>query len=238
MDGSARRRGILVVCAGAALALVAAACGGDNSGGSSAATTAAPAATTASAAVTTAAGAATTTATTAAGGAATTAGAKVDRTGETITIGYINNEGGAFSLPEFRVGGEVAVDAINKAGGVGGAEIKLDMCLSDATPEGSINCANKFVDEKVNLVYAGIDVASDAFLPIISQAGIPYVSSNSWGPAQKNDPNSHLLHAAAGAFTGGAAQDVEGPRHAERGRRAGEHARRPGLPEQRRGTHR
>ena len=51
------------------------------------------------------------------------------------------------------------------------------------------------------LVYAGIDVASDAFLPILSQAGIPYVSSNSWGPAQKNDPNSHLLHTAAGAFT-------------------------------------
>jgi branched-chain amino acid transport system substrate-binding protein len=196
MDGSFRRRGS-VACATAALALVVAACGSDNSGGSSAATTVAAATT---AAATTAA-AATTTATTAAGGATTTAGAKVDRTGETITIGYVNNEGGAFSLPEFRVGGEVAVDAINKAGGVNGAQIKVVMCLSDATPEGSINCANKFVDQKVNLVYAGIDVASDAFLPILSQAGIPYVSSNSWGPAQKNDPNSHLLHTAAGAFT-------------------------------------
>jgi branched-chain amino acid transport system substrate-binding protein len=197
MDGSLRRRGS-VACAAATLALVVAACGSDNSGGSSAATTAAAAGTTAAA---TTAAATTAAATTAAGGATTTAGAKVDRKGETITIGYVNNEGGAFSLPEFRVGGEVAVDAINKAGGVNGAQIKLVMCLSDATPEGSINCANKFVDQKVNLVYAGIDVASDAFLPILSQAGIPYVSSNSWGPAQKNDPNSHLLHTAAGAFT-------------------------------------
>jgi len=198
MDASIRRRGS-VACAAATLALVVAACGSDNSGGSSAATTAAAAGTTAAAATT--AAATTAAATTAAGGATTTAGAKVDRKGETITIGYVNNEGGAFSLPEFRVGGEVAVDAINKAGGVNGAQIKLVMCLSDATPEGSINCANKFVDQKVNLVYAGIDVASDAFLPILSQAGIPYVTSNSWGPAQKNDPNSHMLHTAAGAFT-------------------------------------
>ncbi len=145
----------------------------------------------------TSAGASTTTA----GSATTVAKAKVDRTGETINIGYVNNEGGAFSLPEFRVGGEVAVAAINKAGGVNGAQIKLQMCLSDASPEGSINCANKFVDSKVDLVYAGIDVASDAFLPILSQAGIPYVSSNSWGAAQRHDPNSHLLHTAAEAFT-------------------------------------
>jgi branched-chain amino acid transport system substrate-binding protein len=174
-----------------------AACGSDNSSGSSSAT-AAPATT---AAATTAAAGATTAGATTSGAASTSGAAKVDRKGETITIGYVNNEGGSFSLPEFRVGGEVAVDAINKAGGVNGAQIKLSMCLSDASPEGSINCANKFVDEKVSLVYAGIDVASDAFLPILKQAGIPYVSSNSWGTAQRTDPNSHILHTAAGAFT-------------------------------------
>jgi branched-chain amino acid transport system substrate-binding protein len=196
MDGSFRRRGV-VACAVATVAMTAAACGSDNSGSGSAATTAAPATTPTTAVTVTTTAAATT----AAAGASTTPRATVDRKGETITIGYVNNEGGAFSLPEFRVGGEVAVGAINKAGGVNGATIKLVTCLSDATPEGSINCANKFVDDKVALVYAGIDVASDAFLPILQQAGIPYVSSNSWGPIQKNDPNSHLLHAAAGAFT-------------------------------------
>ena len=69
--------------------------------------------------------------------------------GETITIGYVNNEERRFSLPEFRIGGEVAVDAINKAGGVNGATIKLVECNADGTPEGSVNCANKFVDAKV-----------------------------------------------------------------------------------------
>ena len=66
-----------------------------------------------------------------------------DRTGQTIKVGYVNNEGGVFSLPEFRIGGEVAINAINAAGGVNGAQIEVVSCLADASPEGSINCANK-----------------------------------------------------------------------------------------------
>jgi branched-chain amino acid transport system substrate-binding protein len=189
------RRVRTVACVAGALVLVAA-CGGDNKSSSSG--TAAAATT---AAATTAAATATTGGAATSGAATTTGAAKVDRKGETITIGYINNEGGAFSLPEFRVGGEVAIDAINKAGGVNGAQIKVSMCLSDASPEGSINCANKFVDEKVSLVYVGIDVASDAILPVLKQANIPFVTSNSWGTAQRSDPNSHILHTAASAFT-------------------------------------
>lgn len=44
--------------------------------------------------------------------------ADVDRTGETIRIGAINDEGGALSIPEVRIGLEVAVDYINEHGGV------------------------------------------------------------------------------------------------------------------------
>lgn len=120
---------------------------------------------------------------------------------KTIKIGYVNNEGAAFSLPEFRIGGEVAIGVINKAGGIKGQKIEEVKCLADGSPEASINCANKFIEAKVVIAYAGIDVASDAMLPLLSKAGIPYVSSNSWGTAQKNDPNSFILHAASAAFS-------------------------------------
>ncbi len=184
----------------AALVLSASACGSSKSDGSTTATTAgAGAVTTTGSAATTAPPAAA--ATTAAGAGATTAAAPTSRTGETIKIGYANNEGGVFSLPEFRIGGEVAVDYINKNGGVNGAKIDLVGCLADASPEGSINCANRFVEQKVTIAYTGIDVASDAQLPILTKAGIPFVSSNSWGTAQRNDPNSFILHAAGSAFT-------------------------------------
>ena len=120
---------------------------------------------------------------------------------KTIKIGYVNNEGAAFSLPEFRIGGEVAIDYINKHGGIKGLKIQVVKCLADGSPEASINCANKFIEEKVVLAYAGIDVSSDAALPLLSKAGIPYVTSNSWGTAQKNDPDSFILHTASAAFS-------------------------------------
>jgi branched-chain amino acid transport system substrate-binding protein len=185
----------------AVAAVLTAACGSSSKSSNATSpptTAAAPGGATTVAAATTAAGAVTTAA---AATGATTGAANASRAGETIKIGYANNEGGVFSLPEFRIGGEVAVDYINKNGGVNGAKIELVGCLADASPEGSINCANKFVEQKVAIAYTGIDVASDAQLPILSKAGIPFISSNSWGTAQRNDPNSFILHAAASAFT-------------------------------------
>lgn len=123
-----------------------------------------------------------------------------DRTGQTIKVGYVNNEGGVFSLPEFRIGGEVAINAINAAGGVNGAQIEVVSCLADASPEGSINCANKLIEAGVVLAYTGIDVASDAAVSLYAKAKIPYITSNGWGPAQEKDPNAFIMHAAGGAY--------------------------------------
>ena len=82
--------------------------------------------------------------------------------GETIKIGLSNDEGGAFSLPEFRVGAEVGAKYINDHGGINGAKIELVNCLSDASPEGAVNCANQFVEAKVDMATYGIEVAIDA----------------------------------------------------------------------------
>jgi branched-chain amino acid transport system substrate-binding protein len=177
---------------------------------SGAATTAAGAATTAAAAATTAAAAATTAAaaaTTAAAAATTVGGASASgggtRTG-TIELGFTNNEGGAFSLPEFRYGFEVGIKRLNDTGGINGAKINIHFCAEDATPEGAVNCANKMVEDKVVATQAGLDVASDAMLPILDGARIPYISAQSWGNAQKMDPNAHILHSANDAFFLGA----------------------------------
>ncbi len=133
----------------------------------------------------------------------TAASGDSSRTGETIKIGYANNEGPGFSLPEFRIGGEVAIDYINANGGINGAMIEIVECINDGSPEGSVNCANKFVDEDVAMYYAGIDIGADAALPILQGAGIPYVSSHTWGPLQRTEPGAFALHAPAGAYSAG-----------------------------------
>lgn len=129
-----------------------------------------------------------------------------DRTGEVIKVGYVNNEGGALSLPEFRTGGEVAIEAINAAGGINGAQIEVVSCLSDASPEGAINCANELIEEDVVLAYMGIELASEAAIQLWIDAGIPYISSNSWGNTEKNADGAHLLHTASGAYAVGPAK--------------------------------
>jgi branched-chain amino acid transport system substrate-binding protein len=175
--------------------LATAACGDDDD---------ASGATNAESASTELAGSATTTAdnsatTSAAGDTATTSSAAGGRTG-TVKIGLINTEGGALSIPDYRIGAEVAFDKVNATGGINGAQIETVVCLTDATPEGSINCANKMVEEKVAVVYVALDVATDAMFPVLADAKIPHVSQVSWGDKVKTDPNTHVIGTGNGAY--------------------------------------
>ena len=133
-------------------------------------------------------------------------GAPIDRTGEVIRVGYVNNEGGNISLPELRIGGEVAIGVINDAGGIHGAIIEPVVCLSDGTPESAINCAIKLIEEDVDMAYMGVELGSEAAFGLWLDAGIPYVSSHSWGQTERNSPGSFLLHVATGAFAVGPAK--------------------------------
>jgi branched-chain amino acid transport system substrate-binding protein len=127
--------------------------------------------------------------------------AAVDRTGETIKIGLSNDEGGAFSLPEFRVGAEVGAKYVNDHGGINGAKVELVNCLSDASPEGAVNCANQFVEKKVDIATYGIEVAIDAALPVYDGASIPLITPAAYGTKQRTDPNATVIGSAAGAYT-------------------------------------
>jgi len=99
--------------------------------------------------------------------------------GKTIRLGFVNMDAGPFAFPEFRIGGEVAVDQINATGGINGATIELVSCSTDLTPESSIDCANQLVEADVAVAFTAIDLASDAALPVYQEAGIPYLTTNS-----------------------------------------------------------
>ena len=166
-----------------ASALIAVACGGDDDSGSAPASEA-PAASE-------------TPATSEAPAASEAPATDIDRTGQIIKVGYVNND--ALSTA-FRIGGQTAIDFINANGGIHGATIEVVECNADGSPEGSINCANKLIEEGVAMAYTGLDVGSDAAIPIYSSAGIPYITSNGWGPVQENDPIATILHAASGSY--------------------------------------
>jgi branched-chain amino acid transport system substrate-binding protein len=77
-------------------------------------------------------------------------------------------------------------------------------CSTDLTPESSIDCANQLVEADVAVAFTAIDLASDAALPVYQEAGIPYVTTNSWGSVQSNAEGSHILHLPGQGYAVGA----------------------------------
>jgi branched-chain amino acid transport system substrate-binding protein len=113
-------------------ALVVAACGDDDDDSSSA--------TTAAAAATTAGGSATT----AAGGAATTAGGastlKLDKPVKIVMLAEIQGES-AIAISDFDNGAQMAIDAINKAGGIGGLPVEYERIAASPLDQAQTNQA-------------------------------------------------------------------------------------------------
>jgi branched-chain amino acid transport system substrate-binding protein len=136
---------------------------------------------------------------------ATSAGTRA--TGEPIKIGFVNSEGGAFSVPELRVGNEVAEGYINEQlGGVDGRPLQVSRCTTDGSPEASIDCANQLVEQGVVAVVEGTDLGGDAMLPILADAGVPLVGHVQFGPGRMFDDNSYYFGAAALAYGAAALQ--------------------------------
>lgn len=118
------------------------------------------------------------------GSAAERGGEAADESLDPVTVGFHNLEGGALSVTDVRYGFEAGVDYVNsELGGINGHPLEYISCDVDVTPESSVACANRFVDEGVVMAVQGIDFAGDAGLPILQQAGIVDVSAFAYGAA-------------------------------------------------------
>jgi branched-chain amino acid transport system substrate-binding protein len=161
----------VIAAAGLSVLVLAAAACSSSSSGSSSTGTSTPAS--ASAAATSSAPAS------ALGTATASASAKP------LSIFFFDEEGAsaAASSPESYQAAEAAVDYVNdNLGGVKGRPLKLIHCESLGTPDSVINCANQAVDDKPDVVIKGVDVAGGSAVPIVTGAGIAYVTLNAGSP--------------------------------------------------------
>jgi branched-chain amino acid transport system substrate-binding protein len=98
-------------------------------------------------------------------------------------VGWHNLEGGAVSLPDVRKGFEAGMRYVNEElGGINGHPMEAVLCNTELTPESSVNCANKFVDEGVVAAVQGVDFTSDAALPVLKEAGVVDIVAFAAGP--------------------------------------------------------
>lgn len=120
-----------------------------------------------------------------------------------VTIGFVNMEGApAGSFPEATAGAQAAVDHVNEdLGGVDGRPLQLETCATNGTPESSQACAQRLVAAEPSAVVGGVDLGAESSVPVITAAGIPYVTGS---PTLIGE----LRNEGAFAFTGGVAADL------------------------------
>lgn len=122
--------------------------------------------------------------------------------GKPLRVFFFNEEGAsaAASSPESFQAAQAAVDYVNKnLGGVHGRPLQIEHCATLGTPESVTNCANKAVDAKPDVVIKGVEVASATAVPIITGAGLPYLTLNAGDPAELTNPNSFVASAGFAA---------------------------------------
>ena len=118
------------------------------------------------------------------GGANGVAGAATTFTGSPITVGSTAAENTSqANFPGVPEVGTATVNQINAAGGIKTADGKthklvLDFCNNQATPNGSVTCANKFIGEHVVATVGIIDQNSNVADPLFTKAGIPNFANN------------------------------------------------------------
>lgn len=121
--------------------------------------------------------------------------------GTPVKVGVINPEGGpAISHPETRESTEAAVKYANdNLGGIAGHPIEIVLCKHDEDAVTARACANQMVEEKVAAVLVTTTGNGDSMAPIITKAGIPYVSSSGSAASEMTSDNAAMW---TGGFPG------------------------------------
>jgi branched-chain amino acid transport system substrate-binding protein len=126
-------------------------------------------------------------------------------TGTPVKIGLVNNEG---SSPVAEpTTGDAAVAAAMYAnaelGGIAGHPIQVDRCSENEDVASMTACANKMVQDNVAAVVMGTTGLGQTIVPIVTKAGIPYVSATGESAEELTNPQSFM-------WTGGFPSDLGG----------------------------
>lgn len=127
-----------------------------------------------------------------------------------IKVGLVVPLSGAAAIPRIYVSpAEMAIDDINKAGGVNGRKLELDKVDSGFTPQSAITAVNKAVGDHVSVII-GLPISSQnlAIRSIVDQAKIP-VLQLSVGDESAYNPQNPTSGASKYSFRIGNANSTQ-----------------------------
>jgi len=128
--------------------------------------------------------------------------------GDPVRIGLFDPSAGAYKSPGVGVGARAGLDHVNyEIGGIHERPVELVTCATDGTPETTITCANKFVEEKVVAALDGYNTSSSAAIDILTSAKIPLVGGIPFDSGTGAGVENRVFFSAAqAAFLVGAMQ--------------------------------
>jgi branched-chain amino acid transport system substrate-binding protein len=117
-----------------------------------------------------------------------------EATGTPVKIGLINNEGSSPTAePSLGDAAVAAADYANaELGGIGGHPIKVYRCSESENTASATACANEMVQDNVATVVIGSTGYGANMVPIITKAGIPYVSVTGSATQELTTPGAFM----------------------------------------------
>lgn len=119
--------------------------------------------------------------------------------GDPIKVGVVWPEGPAINLPDLGDAAQATADYANEClGGIGGYPIEMVGCSIDETnPAGATDCGNQFIEAGVEAVVVTITSQGATLVPLVTDAGLPYVVSGGTSPAESLDATG-LVYSLSG----------------------------------------
>ncbi|MGH9135576.1 MAG: ABC transporter substrate-binding protein [Acidimicrobiales bacterium] len=130
--------------------------------------------------------------------------------GDPVRIGLLTNKGSESLESQGQLtldGATIAAQYVNEyLGGIGGRPLELFDCGMGATPELATDCANQMVEQNVSAVILPFTGSGSVMVPIITGAGIPYVTLGGSAPEELTTPGSFSIGGGYVASLGTVAQ--------------------------------
>ena len=134
-------------------------------------------------------------------------------TGDPVVLGFgagFGAEGQAAGAQALLEGAEVAVQYQNEYhAGLAGRPIELFTCDLGALPETAVDCANQFVERGVSAVLVPVASNGGSVVPIVTGAGLPYVSFAATSLAELGTDGAFSIAGGGLAALGSVALDAE-----------------------------
>jgi branched-chain amino acid transport system substrate-binding protein len=137
-----------------------------------------------------------------------------EASGDPVKVGLIT-EGGSEAIGSQSAlteqGADIAVQYANEyLGGIGGRPVELVVCGNQATPAGAQDCGNQMVEQEVAAVVLPFTGFGEAQAPIITGAGIPYVTGSGNSSAELTAPGAFAVTGGYPGTLGAFAQHAKG----------------------------